>query len=377
MSTIRSVLARKVHSREAVQVGIVGLGSAPGGWAEVAHLPALAALDGYEVSALSASSVESAARSGERHGIRRTFGTAAELAACDEVDLVIIAVKVPHHRELVTAALERGKAVLCEWPLGNGLAEAEQLAGLAREQDVPTVIGLQARSNPAVRFLRHLVADGYVGDVLSTTITGSGYGWGAEVDPRNRYTLDSANGATLLTIPFAHALDAVASVLGEPERLHIEQTQRLTEAADVTTGEAVPMNSPDQVVAIGRLPGGPVASFHYRGGVSRATNFRWEINGTKGDLVITAPSGHLQLVPITIEGARGGQQQVGVLEVPQTYRPLDNLDPIAQSQAYAVAHAYRQFLEDLRDGTTVVPDFEHAVIRHRSIHSVDSIHAPV
>ena len=377
MSTIRSVLARKVHSREAVQVGIVGLGSAPGGWAEVAHLPALAALDGYEVSALSASSVESAARSGERHGIRRTFGTAAELAACDEVDLVIIAVKVPHHRELVTAALERGKAVLCEWPLGNGLAEAEQLAGRAREQDVPTVIGLQARSNPAVRFLRHLVADGYVGDVLSTTITGSGYGWGAEVDPRNRYTLDSANGATLLTIPFAHALDAVASVLGEPERLHIEQTQRLTEAADVTTGEAVPMNSPDQVVAIGRLPGGPVASFHYRGGVNRATNFRWEINGTKGDLVITAPSGHLQLVPITIEGARGDQRQVGVLEVPQTYRPLDNLDPIAQSQAYAVAHAYRQFLEDLRDGTTVVPDFEHAVIRHRSIHSVDSIHAPV
>lgn len=375
MSTIRSSLARRVHCGEPVRVGIVGLGSAPGGWAEVAHLPALAALDGYEVSALSASSVETAARSGERHGIRHTFGTATELAACEEVDLVVVAVKVPHHRELVTAALERGKAVLCEWPLGNGLAEAEQLAELARKHDVPTVIGLQARFNPAVQFLRDLVADGYVGDVLSTTITGSGYGWGPVVDPRNHYTLQAANGATLLTIPFAHTLDAMASVLGEPERLHIEQARRLTEATDATTGEVVSMDSPDQVVAIGRLPGGSVASIHYRGGMSRATNFRWEINGTEGDLVVTAPSGHIQLMPITIEGAHGDQQHVEFLEVPQTYRPLKNLDPIAQSQAYAVAHAYRQFAEDLRDGTTVVPDFEHAVIRHLSIHS--TLPAPV
>lgn len=366
MSISRSSLAQKVHAGLPVQVGIVGLGSAPGGWAEVAHLPALSALGGYEIRALSASSKESAARSGERHGISQTFGTAAELAACDEVDLVVIAVKVPHHLELVTAALDGGKAVLCEWPLGNGLAEAEKLAELARERDVPTVIGLQARSNPAVQYLRDLVADGYVGEVLSTTVTGSGYQWGAVVDPRNRYTLDESNGATLLTIPFAHALDAVASVLGEPERLHIEQTRRRTEAKDTTTGDAVPMTSPDQVVAIGQLPGGAVASFHYRGGMNRGTNFRWEINGSEGDLVVTAPSGHLQLVPITVEGARG-DGQLGVLQVPEQYRPLPDLDPVTHSQAYAVAHAYHQFLEDLRRGTTVVPDFDHAVIRHRSI----------
>ncbi len=65
-----------------------------------------------------------------------TFGTADELARRDEVDLVVITVKVPHHRELVTAALQAGKMVLCEWPPGNGLAEAEELAALARSRGV-------------------------------------------------------------------------------------------------------------------------------------------------------------------------------------------------------------------------------------------------
>ena len=60
-----------------------------------------------------------------------TFGPAEELAHRDEVDLVVVTVKVPHHRELVTTALQAGRMVLCEWPLGNELAEAEELAALA------------------------------------------------------------------------------------------------------------------------------------------------------------------------------------------------------------------------------------------------------
>jgi hypothetical protein len=69
---------------------------------------------------------------GEAHDVPLTFGTAEELARRDEVDLVVVTVKVPHHREVVTTALQAGKMVLCEWPLGNGLAEAEELAALAR-----------------------------------------------------------------------------------------------------------------------------------------------------------------------------------------------------------------------------------------------------
>ena len=42
--------------------------------------------------------------------------------------------------------LQAGKAVFCEWPLGATLAEAEEMAGLARQRSLKTIVGLQARS---------------------------------------------------------------------------------------------------------------------------------------------------------------------------------------------------------------------------------------
>ena len=365
-----------------IGVGIVGL-SASGQWAANAHVPALRAIDGYELRALSASSPESAAAAGRVHDVPLTFGSAGELAAHDDVDLVVITVRVPFHRELVTAALEAGKAVLCEWPLGNGLSEAEELAGLARARELSTAVGLQARSAPAVSYLRDLVADGYVGEVLSTTLVGSAGSWGAEMSPPGaHYLLDSANGATMLTIPFAHTLDAVASVLGEPEEVTATMATRRTLVRDPDGGGQLPMNAPDQVAVTARLrdsgggsgsggalAGGAVAAFHYRGGLNRGTNLRWEINGTEGDIVVTAPFGHLQLVPITLHGARGTDTELSELPVPAKYQLVPGLPP--EHPGYAVAHAYVQLLEDERTGSTTVPDFDHAVLRHRSLAAIE------
>jgi predicted dehydrogenase len=370
MTSSASAIEQRAAAGDPIRVGIVGLG-ASGSWAGRAHVPALSAVAGYELRALSASTAESAKRAGDAHDVALTFGSAGELAACDEVDLVVVSVKVPHHHELVAAALDSGTPVLCEWPLGNGTEEAEDLARRAREGGVPTAVGLQARSNPAIGYLRDLVSDGFVGDVLSTTVVGSGGSWGPVVDSRNRYLLDPTNGATLRTIPFGHTLDGVAAVLGEPTELRIVESSRRLEATDTDTGEHVPAPAPDQVTATGTLPNGVVASFHYRGGLSRGTNFRWEINGTDGDVVVTAPTGHLQLAPITVTGARGDDQDLSPLPVPERYVHVPGLDPVRDSPAYAVAHAYHQLLADLRARTSTVPDFDHAVRRHHSIEPLD------
>jgi hypothetical protein len=116
-----------------IGVGIVGL-SARRGWASQAHLPALQQLDGFELRALSASSAESARQASEKYGVAQFFGTAGELAAADGVDLVVVTVKVPDHREIIQSALAARKMVLSEWPLGNGTAEAEELATAAAER---------------------------------------------------------------------------------------------------------------------------------------------------------------------------------------------------------------------------------------------------
>jgi hypothetical protein len=71
-----------------------------------------------------------------------------------------------------------------------------------------TAVGLQARSTPTVRYVRDLLARGYVGTVLSTTLVGSGGGWTDPVARRSACLLDRANGATMLAIPFGHTVDA-------------------------------------------------------------------------------------------------------------------------------------------------------------------------
>src|SRR3989475_10254347 len=182
-----------------IRVGIIGA-NPDRGWAAQAHIPALRSLpDDFDITALSTSRRESADAAGKRFGVPAAFDNHQELVNSPAVDVVAVTVKVPHHLELATAALEAGKAVYCEWPLGNGLKEAETLAALAKERGVLAVVGLQARSAPAVAYVRQLIAEGYVGDVLSTTLVGSGMGWGPAVEPSNVYMNDKRNGATLLS----------------------------------------------------------------------------------------------------------------------------------------------------------------------------------
>src|SRR6267378_3151876 len=96
-------------------VGIIGV-SPTRGWATAAHIPALRALPNYEIRALSAHSAESARAAGEAFGVRKVFCDHEQLVTQRDIDVVAVTVKVPHHRELVSAALAAGKAVYCEWP---------------------------------------------------------------------------------------------------------------------------------------------------------------------------------------------------------------------------------------------------------------------
>src|SRR5947199_1209180 len=154
-------LATQIGSK--LGVGIVGV-SPVRGWAATAHIPALRALPNYEIRALSARAAESARAAGEVFGVDAVFSDHEQLVTQPDIDVVAVTVKVPHHRELVSAALGAGKAVYCEWPLGRDLDEARAMAALAVEQRVHSVVGLQGRQAPAIEFVQELLRDGYVGE---------------------------------------------------------------------------------------------------------------------------------------------------------------------------------------------------------------------
>src|SRR5437868_9557294 len=267
-----------------IRVGIIGA-NPDRGWAAQAHIPALKSLlHDFEITALSTSRRESADAAGKCFGVRLAFDNHHDLVNSDAVDVVAVTVKVPYHLELATAALEAGKAVYCEWPLGNGLSEAESLAALAKKQGVVAVAGLQARSAPAVGYVRDLVEHGFVGELLSTTLVGSGMGWGPTVEPFNAYLNEKKNGATMLSIAVGHTADALCYCLGEVRELAATMAMRRKTFTIAGSDESIPMNEEDQVGVTGLLEGGAAFSIHYRGSVSRGTNLLWEINGTEGDL---------------------------------------------------------------------------------------------
>src|SRR3954452_25211855 len=185
-------------SESTLGVGIIGV-SPHRGWAATAHIPALRALPNYEIRALSAHSAESARTLGEVFGVSAVFSDHEQMVTRPDIDLVTVTVKAPRHRELVSAALAAGKAVYCEWPLGRDLDDARAMAALAAERGVRTVVGLQARQAPAIEHVQELLSDGYVGEVLSTSIIGLSV-LGDVLIQANAYMLDKTNGANLLTI---------------------------------------------------------------------------------------------------------------------------------------------------------------------------------
>lgn len=290
-----------------IGVGIIGA-NPDHGWASWSHIPALAALPDYDLRAVSTSRAESAAAAAARFNVP-AFDNHAALLACPGVDLVVVAVKVPHHRALVLDALEAGKHVYCEWPLGNGLGEALELAEAAERTRARTVVGLQARAAPLINRVRDLVADGYVGKVLSTSVVANSAVHGGSIGRTNVYTLDRKNGANMLTIQIGHLADAMTYCLGELRTLTASWATMRPQVTVLETGQVLPASTPDQIALTGILQSGAVASVHLRGGRSRGTNLLWEINGTEGDLVVTGPSSHLsndEAGEPTLHGGEGG-----------------------------------------------------------------------
>jgi predicted dehydrogenase len=353
----------------ALGVGIIGV-SPVRGWAATAHIPALRALPNYEIRALSAHSAESARAAGEAFGVSVVFSDHEQLVTRPDIDVVAVTVKVPHHRELVCAALAAGKAVYCEWPLGHDLDDARAAAALAEEQGVRTVVGLQARQAPAIEFVQELLSDGYVGEVLSTTMVGLSVR-GDVVGQPNAYMLDRTNGANVLTIAVGHSLDILNYVLGEFADLSAVSDLRRPLITIEETGEQIEKTAPDQIAVIGTLTSGATASIHIREAVAGGTGFLWEINGTDGTLQITADEAQPQIFPLAVAGAHGRNEPAELAAPGALTQRWPALSSLEGAPAYNVGRAYAAFAEDIDNGTQTVPDFADAVRRHEVIAAIE------
>jgi hypothetical protein len=102
------------------------------------------------------------------------------------------------------------------------------------------------------------------------------------------------------SVPTLHALEAINYVLGDFASVAATSAVRRPTVTLAEDGSTLPVTAHDQIAISGVLKSGVIASIFYRGEVSRGNNLRWQINGTKGDLVITAALGNLQIADLKL-----------------------------------------------------------------------------
>ena len=349
-----------------IRVGIVGA-NPQRGFASIAHIPALQALPEFEIIGVCTTRQDSADAAARHFGVPLAFCDPEELAQHPDVDLVIVSVKVPDHYRPVMAAIDAGKHVYCEWPLGRDTGEAVRMLEAAQRRGIRHVVGLQGQMSPAINYLKDLVADGYLGRVLTATMIACAPNWGASID--RAYQADRANGANLLTITGGHTIDALCHCLGEFRELTAFVVSQRDRIPVQETGEMVAKTSPDQVTVNGIVGDGAVVSFQVRGGMARGTDFLFEVHGTEGDLVLTATSRtSMQRQELNLRGAQGEGTALADLPVPSKYRWVP--EGLTADSRYNVAQVYAKLAESIRNGQPATPGFDAAVTRHRLLDTI-------
>jgi predicted dehydrogenase len=353
-------------------VGVGVLGASPDrGWAVRAHLPAILASPQFALTAVATTRRESADAARARFGARHAFTDPEDLASHADVDLVVVNVKVPAHVELVSAALDAGKHVYCEWPLTTTAAEAAALADRASAAGVHTAVGLQARFSPAVRRARAMIAEGSLGTVRSATVYGSlAKGSTHDVPAWTAYTYDRRNGAGLVEVHGGHTLDLVQHLLGPIRELSARTAVTTPSHRIAETGEPIEVTSPDHFLATAELDGGAVVSVHLREGEVATPRTRIEIAGTAGNLALTSTP---QANPWA------AQPQIGLQELHEARPGSPEWTPVPVDEDFAselpieaanVARLYERLARDLHEGSHTTPDFRIAHGLHKLIDQV-------
>jgi predicted dehydrogenase len=153
-----------------VRLGLIGA-SVAGTWSARSHLPAVRASPDIELTAVCTTKAATAEAARQMYGARLAFDDYRAMIASPEIDAVAVVVRVPSHYGPTRAALEAGKHVYCEWPLGRTTAEATELSALAQANRLVSVVGLQARVHPTLMYMKELIDAGFAGPVMAVHVS--------------------------------------------------------------------------------------------------------------------------------------------------------------------------------------------------------------
>ncbi len=208
-----------------------------------------------------------------------------KLIARDDVDLVDVVTPGNTHREIVLAALEAGKHVLCEKPLANTLAEAKEMVTAARNAGTVNMVCFNYRRAPAVQLAKKLIDEGRLGTIRHWRAT---YLQDFIMDPQVpliwRLQKDLAGSGALGDIG-AHIIDLSRFLVGGISEV-VGMTETFVKERPLEEGGGTGEVTVDDAAAfLARFENGAMGTFEAtRFAAGRRNKNAFEINGSKGSV---------------------------------------------------------------------------------------------
>ncbi|MGL4254961.1 MAG: Gfo/Idh/MocA family protein [Microbacterium sp.] len=339
-----------------------------------------------EMTVLVGRNAATAEASARKWGWLETSTDWREVIARDDVDVVDIVTPGDTHAEIAIAALEAGKHVLCEKPLANTVAEAEQMAAAAAhaaERGIRSMVGFTYRRVPATTFARDLVAAGRIGEIRQVRAEYL-QDWLMDADAPLTWRMQKERaGSGALGDIGAHAVDLTEYITGQRvttvsgiietivgERPLLGEGSGLSGTA---TSERGQVTVDDIALFTGRLESGALASFEAtRFRTGRKNALRIEISGSRGALAFDLERlNELEFYDATLPITEQGFQRILVTESDHPY--LAPWWPTGHMLGYehGFSHQVFDFVSAIADGTQPEPSFESGLHVQRVLEAVE------
>ncbi|MDY2792792.1 MAG: Gfo/Idh/MocA family oxidoreductase [Eubacteriales bacterium] len=334
-----------------VRIGLIGVG----GIAQGAHLPALAENPDVEIAAICDVNPDTLKKVGEQYKVpeNRRFADYRGLIACPDVDAVEVCTPNNMHVPCAMAAVQAGKPVNVEKPLSLSCQAAQPLIDLLEKQPVVNMMCFSYRFRPAVRYARHLLEQGLLGDVVSVSVEylkDSAFWEGRRLDWRFDKTIA---GTGVLGDLGVHLIDMARCLLGEFREVSADCGTVVKTRKRLDSEEYAPVTTDDYCHFIARLGENSEIFANFtisRCCVGHTNTIRYDVYGTKG--VLSFDLNNPDVLGVCVGPVDLECKNLHTVTVPAQYRDNAQAHAFRQEKTFVDAVLGRQsdLLPDIEEG---------------------------
>ncbi len=306
-----------------------------------------------------------------RLGWREYATSWEEVVARDDIDVVDICTPGDSHKEIAIAAARAGKAVLCEKPLANDLADAIGMHEAAEAAGVVHMVCHNYRRAPAVALARAWISEGRIGDIRHYRGTYL-QDWIVDPDFPRVWRLEKARaGSGALGDIASHSIDLARHLVGEIAEVSGLLETFIPERPLEGGGGRGPVDVDDAALALLRFENGAIGSVEgSRFAPGRKNYNRFEINGSRGSIAFDLERMN-ELEIYTEDGPDSGFRTVLVTDAAHPY--VDAWWPPGHILGYehTFVHTLVDFLRGVASGTSPAPSFADGVHNQRVLDAIE------